>query len=910
MSETSPSAPQAPIPEELQKQLAEFQKRLWRVKVTEAVLAGIFGLIISFLVVFLLERIFPIPPLARFSILIAGTSLSAVFAPLMVRRWVFGHRREDQLAKLISKKFPKLGDRLLGIVELQDQTESRETLSPELRAAAMEHVARQAAKRDMTEALPNSRHRKLAIGVIVAVFLAVIGFVVAPKAGTNALVRWALPFSETEHYTFTQFDTSEIPNPLVVAKGETFAFIAPLKKDSDQKPAKARASFNGQEWLESDLTEDGSYKFDFPGQQDTGFISLEAGDASIRIKVQPELRPELTNLKAMVDLPEYLQLEPQQIDIRTGVLTALEGSKITLLGDFSRELSTAQATLIPEEKTIDPAAEPDAIVPGGNLKELIEEDEVIAPSVPKSKPLKLSLKGSTLSTEPFSITDHPASIPLTWTDSYGLAGSATFNLKIQPSEDSAPVSYMQGIERQVVILAEEVLEFEVLCEDDFGLKEIGLAWKGEFTAPSSEKPAEGSMTLIAGGPSTARLSELAIFSPATYKITPQKLMLSAYAEDYKPGRGRIYSEPIVVYILTRDEHAQLLKNKFDRIIGELEDATRREMNNLDANERLDQQKTPEELQEEDAQRKLTKSQDAEQQNAEKMEDIAKKMEKLFKDASRNGDLDTDTMKKMAEALDSMKELAKEDLPEIEKKLGEAQNQKSTPEKTEKDLKKAIEKQKEALKKMQETVKKANEANQNFEASTFINRLKRAASEQDGIASAFGSAMRGEDKKAESKITGATPDKLDPIHGRLIGELDLQQKRTTGDIRWIQEDLGHFHARTQKDIHKELIDDMKDYNIDTMLETLRQEIGKNQSFTSAVRSKQLAEKLREWAKKLEGDKDGGGGGGEGDGGGSQEEKDFEFMLKVMRMVQTEQDIRSRTRSLEQMLRSLNLRKQPN
>ena len=334
------------------------------------------------------------------------------------------------------------------------------------------------------------------------------------------------------------------------------------------------------------------------------------------------------------------------------------------------------------------------------------------------------------------------------------------------------------------------------------------------------------------------------------------------------------------------------------------------MNNLDANERLDQQKTPEELQEEDAQRKLTKSQDAEQQNAEKMEDIAKKMEKLFKDASRNGDLDTDTMKKMAEALDSMKELAKEDLPEIEKQLGEAQNQKSTPEKTEKDLKKAIEKQKEALKKMQETVKKANEANQNFEASTFINRLKRAASEQDGIASAFGSAMRGEDKKAESKITGATPDKLDPIHGRLIGELDLQQKRTTGDIRWIQEDLGHFHARTQKDIHKELIDDMKEYNIDTMLETLRQEIGKNQSFTSAVRSKQLAEKLREWAKKLEGDKDGGGGGGEGDGGGSQEEKDFEFMLKVMRMVQTEQDIRSRTRSLEQMLRSLNLRKQPN
>jgi len=911
MSETSPSAPQAPIPAELQKQLVEFQKHLWRVKVTEAVLAGIFGLIVSFLVVFLLERLFPIPPLARFGILVAGASLSAVFAPLMVRRWVFGHRREDQLAKLIAKKFPKLGDRLLGIVELQDQSESRETLSPELRAAAMEHVARQAAKRDMTEALPNSRHRKLAVGVILALFLALIGFIVAPKAGSNALVRWALPFTETEHYTFTQFDTSGIPDPYIVAKGESFSFEAPLKKDSDQKPTDARASFSGQDWLESKLTEVGTYKFDFPGQQDNGFITLEAGDASIQVKVKPELRPELTSLKAVVKLPEYLQLEPQHIDIRTGILTTLEGSSITLLGDFSRDLSSAQATLIPEAEIIDTPGEPDLVVPAEDLKNLIEDDEIIAPSVPNPTPLKLTIKNSTLSTEPFDLAKHPATLPLTWIDSYGLAGSASFNLKIEPSEDSAPVSYTQGIERQVVILAEEVLEFEVLCEDDFGLKEIGLAWKGEFTAPSNSKPAEGSMTLKVGSPSTNNLSELAIFSPDTYKITPQKLLLSAYAEDYKPGRGRIYSEPITVYILTRDEHAQLLKNKFDRIIGELEDATRREMNNLDANQRLDLQNTPEELQEEDAQRKLSKNQDAEQQNAEKMDDLSEKMEKLFKDATRNGDIAPDTMKKMAEALDNMKDLAKEDLPEVEKKLGDTQNQKSTPEKTEKDLQEAIEKQKEALKKMQETVKKANDANQNFEASTFVNRLKRAASEQDGIAAAFGSAMRGEDKKAESQIIGATPDILDPIHGRLISELDLQQKRTTGDIRWIQEDLGHFHARTQKDIHKELLESMKESNIDVKLETLRQKIAKNHSYSSATISSKLAEKLREWAKMLEGDNGGDGGqNGDGQSGGSQEEKDFEFMLKVMRMVQAEQDIRARTRSLEQMLRSLNLRKQAN
>ena len=72
--------------------------------------------------------------------------------------------------------------------------------------------------------------------------------------------------------------------------------------------------------------------------------------------------------------------------------------------------------------------------------------------------------------------------------------------------------------------------------------------------------------------------------------------------------------------------------------------------------------------------------------------------------------------------------------------------------------------------------------------------------------------------------------------------------------------------------------------------------------------ELAEGDSGGAKQLEGDKNSDGSGG-GDGGGSppQEDKDFEFMLKVMRMIQKEQDIRSRTRALEDLKRSLKLQK---
>ncbi|MDA7655037.1 hypothetical protein OAG92_00090 [Akkermansiaceae bacterium] len=902
-----------PIPAELSKQLADFQRSLWRIKVTEAVLAGLFGLIISFLIVFALERLFPIPALARLAILIAGTSLAAVFAPYWVRRWVYGHRREEQLARLISRKFPKLGDRLLGIVELQDQQEAKEAMSPELRAAAMIHVANQAAKRNMNEALPYSRHKKLALGVLMGAAAITFGFSIAPKAGGNALKRWLMPLSDTDHYTFTQFDTDKMPDPLVVPLGEAFSFSAPLKKDSDNRPANARARYGQQEWVQADLGENGSYQFEFTGQETQDRITIEAGDADHRVWVKPEVRPEVSGFEALVTLPDYLQLDPRDVDIRTGVLTALEGSKIVLKGSFSREISKASAHLDPQPLEETATSKSRAPIEAENPTDLessrtkAEEEgkKAVIESVvklPEPRDLKLSMDGATVSTEPIDLGRFHASVPFTWTDVKGLDGAGSFKVEIKTSEDQIPTSYIQGIERNIVILAEETLEFDIISEDDFGLREIGLSWVGSFNKPSDDEPATGSLTLKKGSPSSNRLSERAIFSPQTYGIAPQTLILSAYTEDYKPGRGRIFSEPLTIYILTRDEHAQVIKKRFDRVISELEDAARKELNNLDENERLDKNNTAEELQSEEAKEQLSESEQKEAENAEKMKEIAKKMEEIFKDAARNGELDQKTMKEMADALQNMKELGEKDMPEVEKKLGEAQDQKSTPEKTEKDLKEAIEKQKKALEKMQETIEKANQANENFEASTFVNRLKKSSADEGSIGNSLNSALTG-----KLAIVGAAPnsDDIDPANQRLLGELSGQQRSVTNDVRWIQEDLERFYARTQKPIHKEIYEDMAKSLIDEKLERLREKIQMNHTFTSRKLSKNWSDRLMSWAEKLEGPKpDGNGSGGDGGSGGG-EEKDFEFMLKVMRMVQAEQDIRGRTRSLEQMLRSLKL-----
>jgi hypothetical protein len=207
----------------------------------------------------------------------------------------------------------------------------------------------------------------------------------------------------------------------------------------------------------------------------------------------------------------------------------------------------------------------------------------------------------------------------------------------------------------------------------------------------------------------------------------------------------------------------------------------------------------------------------------------------------------------------------------------------------------VEEQKKALEKMQSAIAKANDANRQFEAGTFVNRLKKAAGEQSGIASSLISAY--------DRLLGLKPSKVDPSDQRRLGEATRQQSNTASDVRWIQEDLGNYYARTKNESFKAILDDMKTAQIDSGLEKVRGLLTHNHSFLATEDSMKWADKLSEWAKKLEGEKDESGGGGEGgEGGANPEDEDFEFMLRVMKLIQQEQDLRAQTRALEQLRRS--------
>jgi hypothetical protein len=805
----------------------------------------------------------------RLLILAGGISLFGLFAPYWLHRWVWRQRRENQLARLIAKRYPGLGDRLLGVIELQDQEGNADTLSPRLREAAMEAVAVETGHRKLDSALPPQRHRKWALAALVLAGVSAMAFTLTPRAGFNALQRWLMPLSATERYTFTKLDNP--PDYRAVAFGEAFDVNLRLADDSEQRPASAAGRYGLQPGLETTL-ENESYHFTFPGQQDPGTIVFHIGDLRHELRVEPVLRPSAETVAATITPPAYLGIPGRTIDLNTGVLSAVEGSKVRIQLGMTRPL--AAATYGPT-RDLSAAATPQLA------------SSSLAP--PLDGPLEIS--GPLATTPPFKIGESSFEIPISWTDQLGLEGEPGFHIRVDAMKDAPPTSYLQGVDRQKVMLPEETIDFEVLAEDDFGVKATGIEWSGQFTRPTDETAAKGELTLATGAPEERRMLNPAAFSPAAFGITPQKITLRAWTEDHFPERGRIYSDPIILYVLSRDEHAQMLKSRFDRQITELEDLARREQNLLEENERLERL-DGDDLQRDEARKRLETQEQEESETQRRMEDLTERMEELMKDAARNGDIDKKTLQKMAESLKSMQELSEQDIPKVQEKLGDSQEQSNTPEKSEKDVDQAVEQQKKVIEKMQEAIEKANDANRRFEAGTFVNRLKKAAGEQSGIVSSL--------KEAFSRILGLKSSTLDPSDLRRLNDSSRQQSDTASDVRWIQEDLAHYFARTQTDTFKVILDEMRESQIDIGLEEVRSALAANHSYEAAEQSAKWAAMLNEWAAKLEGDKDENGG-GSGGGAPNSEDEDFEFMLRVMKMIQQEQDLRGRTRVLEQLRR---------
>lgn len=604
------------LPESLERQLYDFRQRVWTVKTIESACGAVFGIVISFLMVFALDRVIDTPGYLRLAIFLVAVS-GCAFMPVYLHRWVWCHRRLEQLARLLSRRHPSLGDQMLGIIELvHSETEQARSLA--LVNAAIQQVATDASRRDFSDAVPTPRHRFWGWMAAVPTAVAALMFVVFPAAASNALARFVAPWQTIPRYTFTAVE--QLPERFVVAHGEPVVISLRLLEDSRWHPATATIQLDSQQPVTSELR-DGKYEFTLPAQIAPGHLHLRIGDARQRVHLEPMLRPELTTLVADITLPAYLQRsQAVHRDIRGGSLTLVRGSTATFTATANRNLSTA---------TID------------GKSATVHEASIVSSAI---------------------LVDKSRKVIFQWQDAFGLGGAEAFSVSMTARDDDAPILSCEDLPRQKIVLDSETLSFKVRAQDDFGIKVVGMEWEGADKNVVSV-PARGEQVLGAGASEKETLELAGTFCARTLQIEPQPLNVRLFVEDYLPGRGRVYSSTYVLYVLSAEQHSIWLTEQLSKWHRQSLEVRDREMQLHHTNQEL-RLLSAEELDQPDNRRRLEAQATGERANGRRLSGLVNNGEELIRQAMRNPEFGVGHLEKWAEMLNILKDISANRMPSV------------------------------------------------------------------------------------------------------------------------------------------------------------------------------------------------------------------------------------------------------
>ncbi len=344
----------------------------------------------------------------------------------------------------------------------------------------------------------------------------------------------------------------------------------------------------------------------------------------------------MTAVTALVKLPEYLgRAQGLKKDVRGGAVALVKGSMARFAATASRDLASAQ---------VDNASR----IPSGATFQ-----------------------------SPDSLIKDSRSTEFRWIDRLGLAGKAPFHLALTARDDEPPSLSCEDLPRRKVVLDSEQLAFQVRATDDFGVRRVGLEWEGEDD-PNIKTPAKGEKVLAAGGNDRESLDLRGTFSAKSLGIAPQAVKLRVFAEDYFPGRPRVYSPTYVLYVLDPEQHAIWLTEQLSKWHRNSLEVRDREMQLHETNAQL-RLLSPLELDRPETRRRIENQAAAEQANGRRLANLVVNGEDLIKQATRNPEFGVGHLEKWAQMLQILKDIASNRMPSVADLLkGAAQAPMSPP----------------------------------------------------------------------------------------------------------------------------------------------------------------------------------------------------------------------------------------
>lgn len=828
------------IPDGLRQQFVNLEKRLWRFDAIVAACGTVGSLLLSYALIFVSDRLWDTPSFIRLIITGAGVVAFGYFLYAYGRRWVWGDRSFPAMATLVQRRYRRLGDRLLGIVELADAEKRPANFSQALVTAAIDQVAKEASKVDFQQAVGTKRPKRYMVGFVIAALLPLAFWILAPQAFRNALLRWLQPTANLERYTFVSLDN--LPDRLVVAHGEPFDLQVGMSAQSILHPSQLTAQFDGQEATHAPVKANKAL-LHLAGQTEPVKLTLSAGDVSRSLIIQPEFRPELKQFTARVTLPSYLQYPAYDQKIEGGMLVYLKDSSIVISGQATRGLDRA-----------------DLDVAG--------------------KQTALSIAGDTFSTAPAK-PEGIAQWSFTWRDRYGLDTVAPMKVRLQQKQDEAPRVDCRGMAGTLAILETEVVHVEIAADDDFGILDVGVRW--QTSAGKSDKPSDPVNVKVTSGAAQDKNVK------AQYDFSPQLLHIPegtavafcATATDRLPGRAASLSSVHQIYILSTADHAKIIQEKLEQIAAQFEELTRRQESLLDA-AKTTKALDPSKLSSQDTTKQLDAQQNEQRETADQLKDLANKTAETLKEAGKNPDISPSSLSQWAKNAESMNSLAQSSMPQAAQTLSSAE---SNPENRPQDLDKATAQEQQILDKMREMQKDMEKSMEKLMTQNLALRLRKIAATEKNISGNFAKML--------PDIIGAKPEQLADPAKQAIADMTRLEDSSHKDSNKLQSEISRMFERTRTQKYGDVANEMDKAGTDDGLGKLTQVISLNVSVQAIQSAGDWSKQFTAWADELDKQDDSKADDQQGEG----KPGDMKALMALLKIRQQQDELRDRTGALE-------------
>ncbi len=831
------------LPEELRRQFDAVEKRLWRVETSIALGSIITGLAISLLALFISDRLWNTPKGLRLAISLLGLAAILIPSGFWARRWVWQRRSFEDLSRLVQKRYRRLGDRLLGIVELANEQRHQSNFSPELYHAAIHQVAAEASQFDFCRSVSARPAKKIAIGAAGALACWLALALALPQASRNAFLRWAAPMAGIERYTLVQLNG--LPKELIVPHGEPFLISGTVRYRSIWKPGRV----TGQ-WLNLPkivgAVDSGKIHLQIPGQVEDGALRVRVGDAVAEIKVTPVYRPSLRELTANIQLPGYLQYPDQTQTVQSGSLQAVEGSRISFHGKTSRALTGA-------------VMQP----PGGevSLLKITGDSFTSAPAQPQGI----------------------AEYVFNWRDDLGLSNASPLRLSVAMQKDAPPMAELPDLPRESAMLFSDVLHIRAEASDDFGVRDLGLTWDVAADRPTADGYTS-EVKIMTPSSHVKKAQKTFLWSPRTFGIPADSTVeLQGYARDYFPNRERSRTPAYHIRILSQEEHAELIRGELEDVMARMEEVTRLQekivanLHDLQGNEKLSESQKSEHI---------GQSKNDQLENSSHLDELSQRAASAVQEAMKNPLFTPDTIRKWSKSAQQWQQMAEEKMKDAASAMKAAQQ---SPHSRQQEMAGATQKAEEILKMLEKMQDAASHHMDDLQALTLAQRLRKIGAQEKDIA--------GQLIKTAPDTIGLPPEDLPEKFKHFEHLLTTDQGRADKESDTLQGEISRFFERTKSTNYGEVSQEMKDTHTTDELDRLAGMISDNIGVQASAGLGDWSARFEKWGEKLE-PKPSSSGGGEGSGSKSKKRDLTEQLIALLRLRENEMNLRDQTTLLDQ------------